>query len=355
MRTFDYRNLKNRMWDNEIVSYLSKIHECKGRQELYLRQKPAELERLVEIAKVQSTEASNRIEGIITTNARLKQLVEDKTTPRNRDEMEILGYRNVLNLVHENYLYIPVEPSYILQLHRDLLRFTNLSYGGRFKTTPNEIDMTLTTGERTVLFRPLEPYETPGAVEALCRTYREALEKEWADPLILIPCFILDFLCIHPFNDGNGRMSRLLTLLMLYQNGYLVGQYISIEKAIADTKDSYYDALARADQNWHEAQNDPTPFIKYMLGVLLACYREFEDRVDLAEKTGAKSTAYDVVRHYAMEKLGQFTKQEVLMACPRVGASSAENALKRLAEEGVIEKLGAGRKTCYVRSTKQKI
>lgn len=218
------------MWDNEIVSYLSKIHECKGRQELYLRQKPAELERLVEIAKVQSTEASNRIEGIITTNARLKQLVEDKTTPRNRDEMEILGYRNVLNLVHENYLYIPVEPSYILQLHRDLLRFTNLSYGGRFKTTPNEIDMTLPTGERTVLFRPLEPYETPGAVEALCRTYREALEKEWADPLILIPCFILDFLCIHPFHDGNGRMSRLLTLLMLYQNGYLVGQYISIEK-----------------------------------------------------------------------------------------------------------------------------
>lgn len=179
--------------------------------------------------------------------------------------------------------------------------------------------------------------------------------KEWADPLILIPCFILDFLCIHPFNDGNGRMSRLLTLLMLYQNGYLVGQYISIEKAIADTKDSYYDALACADQNWHEAQNDPTPFIKYMLGVLLACYREFEDRVDLAEKTGAKSTAYDVVRHYAMEKLGQFTKQEVLMACPRVGASSAENALKRLAEEGVIEKLGAGRKTCYVRNTKQKI
>lgn len=129
---------------------------------------------------------------------------------------------------------------------------------------------------------------------------------------------------------------------MLYQNGYLVGQYISIEKAIADTKDSYYDALARADQNWHEAQNDPTPFIKYMLGVLLSCYREFEDRVDLAEKTGAKSTAYDVVRHYAMEKLGKFTKQEVLMACPRVGASSAENALKRLAEEGVIEKLGAG-------------
>lgn len=352
MRTFDYQSLKNRMWDNEIVSYVSKIHESKGRQELYLRQKPVELERLVEIAKVQSTEASNRIEGIITTNARLKQLVADKTTPRNRDEMEILGYRNVLNLVHENYRYLPVEPGYLLQLHRDLLRYTNLSYGGRFKTTPNEIDMTLPNGERQVLFRPLEPYETPGAVEALCSTYREALEKEWVDPLILIPCFVLDFLCIHPFNDGNGRMSRLLTLLMLYQNGYLVGQYISIEKAIADTKDAYYDALAASDQNWHENENDPTPFIKYMLGVLLACYREFEDRVALAEKLGAKSTAYDLVRHYAMEKLGTFTKQEVLIACPSIGAASAENALKRLREEGVIERIGAGRNTRYVRSGK---
>lgn len=352
MREFDYRNLKSRMWDNEIVGYVSKIHECKGRQELYLRQKPAELERLVEIAKVQSTEASNRIEGIITTNARLKQLVSDKTTPRNRDEMEILGYRNVLNLVHENYKYIPVEPSYILQLHRDLLRYTNLSYGGRFKTTPNEIDMTLPNGEREILFQPLEPYETPDAVEELCAAYKEALEKEWVDSLILIPCFILDFLCIHPFNDGNGRMSRLLTLLMLYQSGYLVGQYISIEKAIADTKDDYYDALAAADKDWHENKNDPTPFIKYMLGVILSCYREFEERVDLAGKIGAKSTAYDLVRHYAMEKLGSFTKQDVLAACPSIGVASVNNALKRLCEEEVLERLGSGRKTFYVRKTK---
>ena len=171
MRQFDYSYLEDRTWDNEIMSYTSKIHEYKGKQELYLiheykgkqelylRQKPVELNRLIEIAKIQSTEASNRIEGIITTNARLKQLVADKTTPKNRDEEEILGYRNVLNLVHENYDVIPVRSNYILQMHRDLLKFTNLNYGGQFKTTPNEIDMVLETGEKVVLFKPLEPYE----------------------------------------------------------------------------------------------------------------------------------------------------------------------------------------------------
>ncbi len=215
MRSFDYSKLSERTWDSEIISYISKIHEYKGKQELFLRQKPVELERLIEIAKVQSTEASNRIEGIITTQSRLEQLVKDKTTPKNRDEEEILGYRNVLNLVHENYEMIPVKSSYILQMHRDLLKYTNFSYGGQFKTTPNEIDMVSGTGEKVVLFKPLDPYETPNAVDMICESYQDALNKEVIDELILIPCFILDFLCIHPFNDGNGRMSRLLTLLLL--------------------------------------------------------------------------------------------------------------------------------------------
>ena len=228
MRKFDYSYLADRTWDNEIISYISKIHEYKGKQELFLRQKPVELNRLIEIAKIQSTEASNRIEGIITTNARLKQLVADKTTPKNRNEEEIIGYRNVLNLVHENYDVLSVRSNYILQMHRDLLKFTNLSYGGQFKTTLNEIDMVLETGEKVVLFKPLEPFETPSAIEAICEKYQEALDNELVDELILIPCFLLDFLCIHPFNDGNGRMSRLMTLLLLYRSGYMVGQYISL-------------------------------------------------------------------------------------------------------------------------------
>ena len=350
MRKFDYSYLADRTWDNEIMSYISKIHEYKGKQEIFLRQKPVELNRLIEIAKIQSTESSNRIEGIITTNARLKQLVADKTTPKNRDEEEIIGYRNVLNLVHENYDVLPVRSNYILQMQRDLLRFTNLSYGGQFKTTSNEIDMVLETGEKVVLFKPLEPYETPTAIEYICEKYQEALDKELVDELILIPCFLLDFLCIHPFNDGNGRMSRLLTLLLLYRSGYMVGQYISIEKAIADTKEAYYDALQKADQGWHEGTNDPKPFIKYMLSIILSCYKEFEARVSIAHAAGAKSTSYDIVKAYVSERIGKFSKQEVLMGCPSLGSSSVESALKKLVEDGTLVRLGAGRKTLYTRA-----
>ena len=350
MREFDYSQLADRIWDNEIVSYVSKIHEYKGKQELFLRQKPVELGRFIEIAKIQSTEASNRIEGIVTTGARIKQLVADKTTPKNRDEEEILGYRNVLNLVHENYDMLPVRSNYILQMHRDLLRYSNYSYGGRFKTTSNEIDMILENGEKIVLFKPLEPYETPDAINSICENFQYAMDKELVDDLILILCFILDFLCIHPFNDGNGRMSRLLTLLLLYRSGYLVGQYISIEKAIADTKDAYYDALQKADIGWHEGKNDPKPFVKYMLGVILSCYREFEERITVVEKAGTKSTSYDIVRAYVSEKIGKFSKQEVLVSCPSLGSSSVEAALKKLVEDGTLIRIGAGRTTLYARA-----
>lgn len=350
MREFDYSKLKERTWDNEIMAYVAQIHEFKGKQDLYLRQKPVELNRLVEIAKIQSTESSNQIEGIITTNSRLKQLVENKTTPRNRDEQEILGYRNALNIIHESYEAIPVRSSYILQLHGELLKHTAFSYGGKFKTTPNEIDMVLENGQKIVLFKPLEPYETPAAVECLCEEYNKAYGEGIVDPLILIPNFILDFLCIHPFNDGNGRMSRLLTLLLLYRAGYIVGQYISIEKAIADTKETYYEVLQQADREWHSGENDPKPFIKYMLGIILSCYREFESRVSFAAKTGKKSSAYDIVKSFTENTLGKFSKQDALLSCPSLGSSSVESALKKLVEEGAIIKTGAGRKTMYMRN-----
>ena len=225
-----------------------------------------------------------------------------------------------------------------------------MNYGGQFKTTPNEIDMVLETGEKVVLFKPLEPYETPSAIEAICEKYQEALEKELVDELIPIPCFLLDFLCIHPFNDGNGRMSRLMTLLLLYRSGYMVGQYISIEKAIADTKEAYYDALQKADQGWHEGTNDPKPFIKYMLSIILSCYKEFEARVSIAYTSGAKSTSYDIVKAYVSERIGKFSKQEVLVGCPSLGSSSVESALKKLVEDGTLVRIGAGRKTLYARA-----
>ena len=350
MRGFDYSKLADRTWPSDILNLVAKIHEHKGRQGMFVRQKPVELDRLVEIARIQSTEASNRIEGIVTTSTRMKQLFEEKTMPRNRDEDEIMGYRDVLNTIHESNMYIPIRPAYILQLHRDLLRRTAASHGGSFKNVQNYINEKRPDGTSFTRFTPVAPHETPEAMERLCEAYEQAIAKENIDALLLIPCFIVDLLCIHPFNDGNGRMSRLLTLLLLYKNGYSVGKYISIEKQIEKTKDRYYDVLEMADAGWHEEKNDPTPFIRYMLMVILACYTEFEDRVGLMKKTGPSSTAYDVVKKYIEDNIGRFTGADVVANCPSIGRSSALAALKKLMDEGVILRKGAGRNTYYVRA-----
>lgn len=348
MRNFDYRVLKDKRWDNEILSYVAKIHEYKGKQEFYIKQKHIELDRLVKIATVQSTESSNRIEGIVTTSARLKKIMDNKATPRNRDEKEILGYRNVLNLIHENYKYIYLTPNYILQLHKELLKYTSFSYRGQFKTTQNEITTSLFDGTREVVFNPLPPYETPDAISNICEQYKNVIS--FIDPLILIPYFILDFLCIHPFNDGNGRMSRLLTLLLLYKNEYMVGKYISIEKAIADTKENYYDALEISCQNWHEGKNNPKEFIKYMLSIILYCYRDFETRTEFVRENKSKITSYDIVKRYVLNKIGLFTKREVLFKCPSLSSSSVEASLKKLVSEGIVKKIGSGKNTRYLSS-----
>lgn len=350
MRNFDYQKLAQQKWDSEILLYVAKIHEYKGRQDLYIRQKPVELERLVEVARIQSTEASNKIEGIVTTSARIKQLMSKKTSPRNRDEKEIMGYRDVLNTIHESHEFIHLRPSYILQLHRDLLKRTGLSYGGTFKNVQNYIKETLPDGTEITRFTPVAPYETPAAVEAICDSYARTQALETIDPLILIPAFICDFLCIHPFNDGNGRMSRLLTLLLLYQNGFEVGKYISVEKEIEKTKDIYYDVLEGADFGWHEEKNDYTPFIRYMLQVILSCYVDFEERVGMMQSSGAKSAAYDVIKAYADSKIGKFTSADIIANCPSVGRSSALAALKKLTDEGYLTKLKTGRNIAYVRS-----
>lgn len=350
MRSFDCSKLAEKKWDTDILNLVAKIHECKGHQDLFIRQKPVELTRLVEIAKIQSTEASNKIEGIVTTSTRMKQLFEEKTTPRNRDENEIMGYRDVLNTIHESSEYIPIRPSYILRLHRDLLKRAGFSYGGHFKNVQNYIAETRPDGTVVTRFTPTAPCETPEAVENLCNAYEQAIAKEATDSLILIPVFICDFLCIHPFNDGNGRMSRLLTLLLLYKNGYSVGKYISIEKQIEKTKDRYYEALEEADAGWHEEKNDPTPFIRYMLQAILSCYTDFEERTGLMKASGKKSTAYDIVKKYTEEKIGKFTGAEIVSHCPGVGRSSVLAALKKLTEEGHILREGSGRDTFYIRS-----
>lgn len=347
MRAFDYSKLAARTWDSEVLGYVAQIHEYKGRQELYLKQMPDTLDWLIEIAKVQSTEASNEIEGIRTTSTRLKQLCADKTTPRNRDEKEIMGYRDVLSTIHESYEYIPVTANYILQLHRDLYQYSEKGIGGSFKNTQNYISATDARGQSVVLFTPLPPYEVPEAIDAICESLDRTLDTQELDPLILIPIFIHDFLCIHPFNDGNGRMSRLLTTLLLYRAGYVVGKYISLESKIAKNKDLYYDALAQCQKGWHDGKEDPAPFIKYLLGTILAAYREFEERVALV---GEKLPALEIVRRAAYGKVGKLTKSQLMELCPTLSKSSVEAAIKKLVAEGVLTMHGKGPATFYTRN-----
>lgn len=362
MRKSDYSKFENCLWDNEILRYLTQIHEHKGRQELFSRQKPVELEKLTEVAKVQSVESSNRIEGIITTSTRIGQIVKEKTTPKNRDEKEIAGYRDVLNTIHESHDYISITSNIILQLHRDLTKYSESGLGGTYKITQNYLKETRPDGSEFIRFTPVLPYETAPCIEAICENYKQATQSEKIDPLLLIPVFIHDFLCIHPFNDGNGRMSRLLTLLLLYRNGYEVGKYISIEKHIEKTKGAYYDALEEASKGWHEETDDPTPFIKYMLGVVLACYREFEERVQIIGESTAieikggkpksvavKSKAYDIVKAAVDTKVGKFTKKEIANICPSISEKSVEAALRKLVDEQYIERHGTGKNSFYAK------
>ena len=346
MREFNYSKYKDYKWDSEILGLVSGIHEYRGKQELYLAQKPAVLDKLVEVAKVQSTESSNAIEGIFTSNTRLNQLMQSKTTPRNRDEEEIAGYRFVLDMIHESYEFIPISSNYILQLHQNLYRFTNRSIGGHFKNSDNHIVARDENGIEHVIFEPLSPLETPIAIDRICEEFNRVSATEEVDTLLLIPIFIHDFLCVHPFNDGNGRMSRLLTTLLLYRAGYVVGRYVSLEKKIADLKDLYYDSLNMSQNGWHEGEDDPTPFIKYILKTIIAAYKDFEERIEIID---IKEPAIEQVRAAVYKKIGKFTKSEIMEMCPKLGRASVENSLTALVNEEVLERRGRGRGTYYVR------
>ena len=345
MRQYDYCEKWKELLTPEIVNYLSQIHEFRGEQTLFLEAKADTLTQLVEIAKIQSTESSNKIEGIYTTDDRLRALVKDTTRPRSRNEREIAGYRDVLNTIHENYNYIPVKPSIILQLHRDLYKFEGADVGGKYKAADNVIEEEDAKGSKFVRFKPVPAWQTAEAMEELCKAFEEAISTEQIDPLILIPMYILDFLCIHPFNDGNGRMSRLLTLLLLYRAGYIVGKYISIEKLIENTKESYYGCLQDSSIKWHENENDYEPFVRYMLGVVVAAYRDFSSRVKLITTNGMSKP--ERVREIIKNTLGTITKTEILERCPDISQVTVQRALADLVESGEIIKIGGGRYTKY--------
>ena len=346
MRYFDYAKIAPKMFTVEVVNLLAAIHEYKGKQDLFVEAKPDILSHLLDIARIQSTEASNKIEGIVTTEVRLKEIVQQKATPRSRNEKEIAGYRDVLATIHENYDYITPRASVVLQLHRDLYAYNPTSIGGRYKNADNIIQETDSKGNKKVRFQPLSAFETPAAMESLCDSFIEEVNRGEIDPLILIPVFILDFLCIHPFNDGNGRMSRLLTLLLLYRSGYIVGKYISLEMLIEKTKETYYDVLQHTSVGWHEEQNDYLPFVEYYLGIVLNAYREFTNRVELLTTKGLSKT--ERVQAVIENKVGKITKKEILNLCPDISQTTVEKALADLLKQGIILKIGGGRYTQYV-------
>jgi Fic family protein len=348
MRKFDYSKLPPSLICGEIMDLLSAIHEYRGKQDLYVIARADVLTHLLEVARIQSTGASNRIEGIHTSDERLKALVRMKTEPRNRSEEEIAGYREVLRIIHENYDHIPLKPNIILQLHRDLYQFSAQAQCGKFKATDNVITETSNDGVERVRFTPLPAFETPDAVKMLTESFTEALDKGKIDPLLLIPQFVLDFLCIHPFIDGNGRLSRLISLLLLYRSGYLVGKYISLEKIIEDTKETYYEVLEECSGSWLKEKNKILPFVKYFLELLLKAYRDFDERLSLM--ADSRLSKPERIRSLFAGTLGRLSKQDILDRLPDTSVSTAETTLAMLLKEGFIAKEGAGKRTSYVKT-----
>lgn len=350
MHTFDYSKPLAALLTPEIVQLLTSVHEHKGKQDLFLSTNADVLNKLLNIARIQSTGASNRIEGIYTSDQRLKALVNEKAAPQNRSEQEIAGYREVLATIHDSYEFITPRPGILLQLHRDLYSFSKSSAGGNYKNSDNIITELSVDGKQTVRFTPVPAYQTPEAMDQLCAEFLNALGRNEYDPLLLIPMFVLDFLCIHPFNDGNGRMSRLLTLLLLYQAGYIVGKYISLELLIEKTKDTYYEALQASSFGWHENENDYEPFLKYYLGILLKAYGEFEDRIEHLKSPALSKP--DRIKALIDKTIGKMTKKEIMERCPDISKVTVERTLTSLVKSGYLMKTGAGPATAYVKTEK---
>lgn len=346
MRVFNYKKYEDYKWDSEILRKISCISNNKGKLEVLLPQNKISFDKLSEISKFESIVSSNFIEGIVTTSHRFKMLINKNDLPKNKSEQEILGYKDVLITINQNYNYINITPNYILQLHNMMYKnVKDKSFGGKYKNSQNYINAKDENGNEYTLFTPLDVYKTPKAIEDICNEYNKAINNGVINPLIISFIFILDFLSIHPFNDGNGRMSRILTNLLLYKLNYFVGKYISIEKIITKTKDLYYDSLYASQKDWHNDKNDPTSFINYMLGIIEVAYNDLEDKINTSN---SKLTAYDLVKESISKKIGKVTKSDIIEECPTLSASSIEKAISRLVNENILEKKGKGKNTFYI-------
>ena len=322
------------------LATLRLLGEYRGKQQLFVAQSPEVLSDLLQVAVVESTESSNRLEGVVVPAHRLKSLVLKNATPQSRSEQEVAGYRDALGLIHESGAQIPFSENTILQLHGMLYRYMPQP-GGHWKFTNNDIVERHPDGGSRIRFRPVATHLTPMAMADLIACYHSALDQHLADPLVLVPLVILDFLCIHPFPDGNGRMARLLTLQLLYHFDYAVGRFISLERIFEESKESYYETLEASSQGWHEAAHNIAPWLNYFWGALLRAYREFEERVGtIAHGRGSKGTR---VRTEILKRHRPFSISEIEEACPGISRDTVRVILRAMKSEGLIASTGKGR------------
>ena len=351
MKSFEKKFLKSIRIDNELLKVVREIGEYRGKEDLFRQQSPQTLDTLVQNAIIQSTESSNRIEGIEAESPeRLKALMKKGTRPKNRSEQEIAGYRDVLNLIHHSHEEMHLNSNLVLQLHRDLFKFSTM-HGGSWKKTDNDITEERADGTRIIRFKPTPAWHTGDAMVVLHKEFEESVaEPQSLEPLLAIASYVLDFLCIHPFTDGNGRMARLLTLLLLYRFNYQVGKFISLERIIEDTKETYYDALYKSSQGWHEGKHDIGPWWNYFLGVMLrSAYKEFEDRVGNIESARGAKGALVIA---AIERLPKkFTVSQLIEKCPTVGLDYIRKVLRQQRLAGKIKSTGRGPDAAWVKST----
>lgn len=340
MKSLDRAYLEQLSIPLETAGTLRVLGEYRGKQELYARQTPQVLETLKQVAIIQSTESSNRIEGVVVEDRRLEALLEKKTTPQNRSEAEVVGYRDVLAHIHASFEHYQITPETIMKIHRDMLRRTDLP-AGAWKTRDNTIEERLPDGRWITRFVPVSARETPYYMKELCTRFNQLWDERRIDRLLLIHAFVLDFLCIHPFTDGNGRVSRLLTVLLLHQSGYDVGRYISLERLIEQSKETYYEVLQHGSGQWHHGQHLILPWWRYSLGVLMAAYKEFEDRVGMVRASRGAKTAW--VRNEIDNLPDEFGVGELARACPGVSRPMIRVILEALRKEGKLEAMGTGR------------
>ncbi|MBI5186146.1 MAG: Fic family protein [Nitrospinae bacterium] len=339
--------IKKLAFDAEAVSALKSIGECKGKQTLFFTQTPEILNTLKKVSIVESIESSNRLEGITAPHKRIEGIVLKSTQPRNRSEQEIAGYRDALNLIHESAEHMPFSENVILQLHSMIYRYLP-SEGGFWKKTDNRIvDKNPDGSIKRVRFEPTSALATPGQMAKLLEYYHSARDHENREPLVVIPLAVLDFLCIHPFTDGNGRVARLLTLLLLYHSGYEVGRFISLERIFEESRETYYESLEKSSVGWHEAGHDVTPWMAYFWGVLLRAYKEFEDRVgNIRASKGSKT---EQIRKAVERKTGLFSISDIERECPGTSRDMVRHILRQLRDEGAIFSTGQGRNAKWQR------